>query len=80
MRVCPDAEFVVTAAEILHEGVTAHDHAGAALAFETTHRADPGLQASVIALDRIVGVLLHPMPRRGDKVLDNPHISFGRGR
>ncbi len=69
-NLCPNAEFVVTSAEVLHERVTAHDHAGAALPFETAHRAEPGLETSVVALDRVVGVPLHPMPRRWDHILD----------
>jgi hypothetical protein len=32
------AEFVVTAVEILDEGVSCADHSGGAQAFETAHR------------------------------------------
>jgi hypothetical protein len=38
VRVCFDAEFVVTAPEVLQERVTTHDHAGSVVAFEAAHR------------------------------------------
>jgi hypothetical protein len=36
-------EFVVAAPNVLHERVTAHDHAGAEVAFECAHRSEAGL-------------------------------------
>ena len=33
-----DAEFVVTATNVLHQRVTAHDREGDAVTFESTHR------------------------------------------
>lgn len=38
-----DAEFVVTAADVLHERVTTNDHPGSVIAFESTHRTEPRL-------------------------------------
>jgi hypothetical protein len=34
-------EFVVAAPNVLHERVAADDHAGGAVAFESTHRSEP---------------------------------------
>jgi hypothetical protein len=33
----------VAAPDVLHERVAAHDHAGGVVAFESTHRPEPGL-------------------------------------
>ena len=58
-----DAEFVVASPQVLHEGVTSHDHAGAAVAFESTHRSEPGLEPPMVAFDPVVrlpgGVVEH---------------------
>ena len=51
-------EFVVAAAEVLDEGMPAGDHFSGSAADESLHRPWPRLQPSVIALDRVVGVLL----------------------
>ena len=58
-----DAEFVVAAAEVLHERVTADDHAGGAVAFEAAHRSEPGFEPAVVALDPVVRVLLSVVKR-----------------
>src|SRR4051812_31882812 len=55
---CVDAEFVVTAADVLHECVAAHDHGRGSEAFEAAHRPQAGLEPAVVALDPIVRVLL----------------------
>ena len=52
-----DAEFVVAAPQVLYERVTSHDHPGAVVAFESTHRAEPGLEPAVISFDPVVRVL-----------------------
>jgi len=48
------AEFVVAAAEVLHERVPGADHPCAAELFEATHRPQPGLQPSMIGFGRII--------------------------
>src|SRR5437763_8131703 len=39
-----DPEFIVAAAQILHERVDGHDHAGGAITLEATHRSQPRLE------------------------------------
>lgn len=57
-RIRLDTEFVVTAAQVLHERMTSDDDAGGAVGLEATHGAKPSLQATVVALDPVVGVLV----------------------
>jgi len=51
-------EFVVAAAEVLHEGVPGGQGPRGPAAFQSAHRPQPGLQPAVIGLDRIVGIAL----------------------
>ena len=48
------AEFVVAAAEVLDERVSADDDARGAVGLEAAHRADPGFEATVVAFDAVV--------------------------
>jgi hypothetical protein len=57
-------EFVVTAANVLHERVTTDDHPGSAVAFESAHRPEPRFEAAVVGFDAVVRVLLGVMERR----------------
>jgi hypothetical protein len=54
-------EFVVAAAEVLHERVTGGDDPRGAVAFRAAHRPEPGLQPAVICLDGVVRVPLDAM-------------------
>ncbi len=56
-------EFVVATPNVLHERVTAHDHTGAVVAFESAHRSEPRLEPSVVDFDPIVRVLLSVVER-----------------
>ena len=67
-----DAEFVVAAADVLHERVAADDHACGVVAFEAAHRSEPGFEPTVVAFDAVVRVLLGVVERGG-------HESFDRG-
>jgi hypothetical protein len=58
-----DPKFVVTSAQVLDERVASHDDAGCPGSFQSAHRAEPGLQAAVIGLDSVVGVLGGVMER-----------------
>jgi hypothetical protein len=49
---------VVAAAQVLHEGVTGGYHADRAVAFQAAHRPQPGLEPTVVCLNRIIGVPL----------------------
>jgi hypothetical protein len=68
---------VVAAANVLHERVTAHDHAGGVVAFEAAHRPEPGFEPAVVGFDPIVRVLLSVVKRGRDQLLD--HRAQGRG-
>jgi hypothetical protein len=52
-----DAEFVVAATDVLHEGVAPDDHAGGAVALQPAHRSKPGLESTVVGFDSVVRVL-----------------------
>ena len=41
-------EFVVAAPKVLHERVTAHNHACGVVAFESAHRTEAGLEPAVV--------------------------------
>ena len=53
-----DTEFVVTATNVLHERVTADDHASRVVAFESAHGPEPRLEPAVVGLDPVVRILL----------------------
>ena len=65
MRSGVDAEFVVAAPNVLHERVTADDHAGGVVAFEAAHRSEPRFEPAVVGFDPIVRVLLGVVERAG---------------
>jgi hypothetical protein len=65
-----DAEFVVPATDVLHERVTAHDHSGGVLAFESTHRTESRFESTVVVLDAVVRVLVRVMERGWHEALD----------
>ena len=65
-----DVEFVVTAADVLHERMTAHDHSGRMVAFESAHWTEPGFESSVVALHAVVRVLGGAVKRGWDESFD----------
>jgi hypothetical protein len=71
-------EFIMTAAEVLHEGVPGGQDPRGPVAFQAAHRPQPGLQPSVIGLDRIVRVALDGVQSGGDQPVQDPRI--GRAR
>ena len=64
-----DAEFVVASPQALHERMTSHDHAGAVVAFESTHWAEPGLEPGVVGFDPVVRVLRGVVERGRQQLL-----------
>lgn len=52
-----DPKSVMASPKVLHEGVASDDDAGGPIPFQAPHRAQPGLQASVVGLAPVVGVL-----------------------
>ena len=65
----------VTAAQVLHEGVTGEKPRWA-MPFQAVHRPEPGLQPPVICLDRVVRVLLGDVQRRGDHLVEDPRVGW----
>ncbi len=70
------AEFVVTAEQILDEGVPGTDHTGRAEPLQTAHRPQPGLEPTMIGFDRVTGVLLHDVASAGQQLIE--HTRVGR--
>jgi hypothetical protein len=66
-----DPEFIVPAAQVLHERVAVHDHAGAAITLEATHGSQPRLEPSVVRLNPIVRVLLGVVERAWEELIDD---------
>ena len=56
-------EFIVAAAQVLHERVPGGDDPRGPVAFQSAHRPEPGFQPSVIGFDRVVRVPLDGMQR-----------------
>jgi hypothetical protein len=55
--------------------------------FQAAHRLEPGLEPSLVCLDRVVRVLLDGVQRRADQLVDDPRVGgravggdFGRDR
>ena len=63
-------EFVMTAPDILNEGVAGDDNARRAIAFETVHRPKTRLQPTVIALHAVVGATTGVVLDVDEQVID----------
>jgi hypothetical protein len=50
----PNRQFVVTAADILDQGVPGDDDPGAAVVLEPAHRPQPRFQPAMIGLERLL--------------------------
>jgi hypothetical protein len=59
---------------VLDEGLAANDHAGGTLLLEPSHRPQPRLEATVVGLDPVVGVLLSSMPRCRQQFLQHDRV------
>ena len=53
-----DAKFVVTAADVLHERMTADDHPRRTVAVESTHGSESGFESAVVAFNPVVRILV----------------------
>src|SRR4051794_23973330 len=53
-----DAEFVMPAANVLHQRMTTDDHRGSVVTFEPAHRTESGFESAVVTFDAVVRVLL----------------------
>jgi len=67
-------EIVEASAEVLDEGVRGEDERGSAVALQPSHRSKSGLQASVVGLERVVGVGLRVMEGRRQQLIEDPGI------
>src|SRR5215216_5785269 len=67
-------ELVVAAPKVLHQGMPGQHDRGTAVLFEPAHRPEPRLQPPVVAFDAVVGVLVGPMPRRRQQVIEHWRI------
>jgi hypothetical protein len=66
------AQFVVSAVQVLDECMASADHPGRAKPFEATHWSEPGFEPTVIGFDGVVGVLLHDVARRRQQLIEYP--------
>src|SRR6266545_2891398 len=67
-------EIVEAPAEVLDEGMGSDDHPGGTISLQSSHGSKPGLQASVVSLDGVVGVDLRVMEGRGEQVIDDAGV------
>ena len=67
----------VSAAQVLDERMPAADHLRGADAFQAAHRSRSGLQPAVIGFNRVVGVLLHDVPRLGHELVEHTRVRRG---
>ena len=70
-------DVVVTAAQVLNEGVTAGNGAGCPVLFEAAHRSESGFESTVVRFDRIVRVLLDRVPRGRCQLVDDARVEPG---
>jgi hypothetical protein len=64
-------EFVVAAAQILNEGLPGDHDLCCSIRLQAAHLSQPALELPVIGLDRVVGVLLDVVPRRGNQLVEH---------
>jgi len=72
-----DAEFVVTAAQVLNEGVPGGDGAQGAIAFQAAHRPQPSLEPPVVGLHRVVSVPVGDVAGGGQQLVKHPRVDRG---
>jgi hypothetical protein len=58
-----DGEFVVAAADVLHERVPGCNNPRGPVTLQAAHRPQPGFQSAMISLDRVIRVPLDGMQR-----------------
>jgi hypothetical protein len=67
-------EFVVPAAEVLHERVSDRDRLQGSHSFESAHWAQPGFESTMVGFDDVVGVLLQHVASARSEVLDDAWV------
>jgi len=68
---CIDPNFIVASTDVPDERVAAHDDAGRPFSFESPHRPEPGLEATMIGVDAVVRVLRSVMERERQEFGDH---------
>jgi hypothetical protein len=69
-----DSEIVEASAEILDEGMAGDDDPGGTVSLQSSHGSKPGLQASVVGLDGVVGVGFGVVEGRGEQVIGDAGV------
>jgi hypothetical protein len=64
----------MSASKVLHERMPGNDHPRTAVLFEPAHRDAAAPSAAVVAFDAVVGVLVGPMPRRCQQLIEHRRI------
>jgi hypothetical protein len=67
-------QLVMPSADVLYEGVPGDYDPGAAVLLEPAHRTKSCLQAAMVGLDPVVGVLLCVVPRRRQQLLQDRRV------
>lgn len=65
-------EFVVAAANVLHQRVALHDHLRGSAALEASHRSQPRFELCMVRFDSIVRVPLGVVERGRNQLIDDP--------
>jgi hypothetical protein len=67
----------VLPADVLHQGVPG-DHDPGAVPLEPAHRSQPRLEAAVVSLDTVVGILLGAMPGHRQQFVQHRRVAAAR--
>jgi hypothetical protein len=70
-------EFVVSAADVLDEGMAGSDSCRRPAAFQSAHRPPSGLQPTMIGFDPVVAILLSHVHRGWDQFVEDPQVRTG---
>jgi hypothetical protein len=71
---CVRPEIVEAAAEVLDEGVSGDDYPGGTVSLEATHRSQASFQASVVGLERVVGVQICAVDCAREHLIDEARV------
>jgi hypothetical protein len=64
-------EFVVSAADVLHEGMPGDDCLGGAVGAEPAYWSESVLERAMVGVDRVVGVPFDVVPSRWDQLIEH---------
>jgi hypothetical protein len=67
-------KLVVASPEVLYKAMSDDDHPGTAVLLEPSHRLQPRLEAAMVGLHPVVGVLLGAVPRRWEQLLQHDRV------